>query len=653
MSASIDATEASRRRAAATFPRRMVALVMITGVLASMTLAAAAPSILRLPGEATGPLLPLGAKLAAGGALALGAAAALETRRHRWLLRNLAIGSQAIHPDDLERLANLPRRLTFWVASIGALVSGVTFLAPLRPEHLDEGRALSLVLLSWMTIAAACVPFVVVARAAVSELFEIAPIDVVRVLVDRIPPERLRGQARLLASIILPVALAGFGGALATHAHLRSQVEEARAATARAIAHSVLQPLRGDLDATGRMESARVATSRGYATAILPGPLDLAETRDRTSDGRLAVSVPLEDARATFVLTTPLPRRAALVGLGVAFSGVVIAAGLAMLLARALARDLVDATARMTRLGTERVLPGAAVEARFEVVADLERATHGLAERFRVFAAAQERALEAREAARRTRGLLFASVSHDLKSPLNAILGFADLIDAMDLGPDQRESLDIVRSRGRELLGLIETILDAARVEAGQLAIVKQSMPVVELVGESVRAARLLSGEEGSISLEIDEGLPDIPVDTIHASRALGAFLAHAMKASGEAGEVVVRASWPGRGEVLRIDIVHGAPAPASARERLAMLAHRSGPRGRGMALALSLAKRVLELHGGTVQVVLDGTGELSRASADDVPVVKCSLPLARDAAPRPSTNTIPPLALSARTPPR
>ena len=83
------------------------------------------------------------------------------------------------------------------------------------------------------------------------------------------------------------------------------------------------------------------------------------------------------------------------------------------------------------------------------------------------------------------------------------------------------------------------------------------------------------------------------------------------------------------------------------------MLAHRSGPRGRGMALALSLAKRVLELHGGNVQVSLDGTGELASASEDDVPVVKCSLPLARDAAPRPGTNTIPPLALSARGSPR
>src|SRR5262249_56857985 len=102
----------------------------------------------------------------------------------------------------------------------------------------------------------------------------------------------------------------------------------------------------------------------------------------------------------------------------------------------------------------------------------LERAIELLAERFRVFARAQERAILAREAGTRTRGLFFASVSHDLKSPLNAILGFAELVRQDTLTPGQAESLEVIDRRGRELLALIETILDAARVEAGQLALV-------------------------------------------------------------------------------------------------------------------------------------------------------------------------------------
>ena len=104
-------------------------------------------------------------------------------------------------------------------------------------------------------------------------------------------------------------------------------------------------------------------------------------------------------------------------------------------------------------------------------------------------------ARDARVAAHRMRGLLFASVSHDLKSPLNAVLGFAELVGQGELTEAQRESLDLIQTRGRELLGLIETILDAARVEAGQLELSPRHGNVSRLVAEAVRKARELAGE--------------------------------------------------------------------------------------------------------------------------------------------------------------
>ena len=282
-----------------------------------------------------------------------------------------------------------------------------------------------------------------------------------------------------------------------------------------------------------------------------------------------------------------------------------------------------------------------ATPARFEVVADLENAATDLAERFRVFAMAQERALLAKEAARRTRGLLFASVSHDLKSPLNAILGFADLIGMLELGAEQRNSIEIVQSRGRELLALIETILDASRIEAGHLELKKAPIPVAELVAESIRTARELSVSARNVVTELDAGLPDLPVDTTHAARALGAVVAHALRAAREGDDdVVVRASLHADGEHVRIDVEHGGAAPPSARERLAMLALRAGPRGRGMALALSLARRVIELHGGTVEVESEGPG--------GAPVIRTTWAISPSAKPLVPATTLPPL--SART---
>lgn len=643
-----EAADASRLRAAATWPRRILGLAGATTALAFGATAVAAPVLLRIPAGVAGALLVRGTLLAAIAVTMVVFLSAIEVARHRWLLRSLAIGSRAIESADLEHLADVPRRLTVRLAAVGFACGVLVAASPFRPERLDGGRALSLGILVWSITAAACIPFVVLARAATSELFEIAPLEPLAQLVERIPPSRrarLRGQLRLLASLLVPVALAGLGGGLATHAHLRSLVEESRTRTAIAIARAALEPLEGDIDVSGRREAARIATSRGFAVAMLPLPLDLGVTEGRADDGRVVVGVPLDDGRATFVFATPIPTRAALVATLVALSGVAIAAVLAILLARALARDLHEATERMARLGTERVLSGTAGtrRARFAVVAELERATLDVAARFRVFAAAQERALEVREAARRTRGLLFASVSHDLKSPLNAILGFADLIDSMELEPDQRESLDIVRSRGRELLALIETILDAARIEAGQLRLVKQMVPVGELLGESARAAReLAAGAGSSIAIDADPDLPQVPVDPTYAARALGALAAHALRASGKDGEVMLRASLTPDGQSLVIDIVHGAPAPPSARERLAMLARRTGPRGRGMALALSLAQRVLELHGGHVEV--QGFGD----DAEAVPTVRCMLSLSMEAPPRRSV-TIPPLSAATR----
>jgi len=621
------------------FPRRVIGLVLATFAVASVALAVAAPILLRLPSDVGSALLGRAALLATGGLLMLGILASLEIGRHRWVLRSLAIGSAAIEPADLARVAAVPRRLGIGFVVVSGLAASLIVVSPLRPERLDGGRATSLLLLGWTVVAASCVPLVMLVRRAVSELLEIAPSETVRALVDRVPfAERahIAGQLRLLASLVLPVALAGLGGALATHAHLRSLVEESRTATAMAIARAALEPLPGEIDASGRWEAARVATSLGYATAILPAKLDIGDAIGRADDGRLVVGAPVADGRATLVFATPIPGRAAIVGLCVAAAGVLLCGVFAVLLARALSSDLAAATARIAAVGTERartrVVEG--LPARFEVVADLESAAQGLADRFRVFAAAQERALLAKEAARRTRGLLFASVSHDLKSPLNAILGFADLISLIELGDEQRNSIEIVQSRGRELLALIETILDASRIEAGHLELKKLPLPVHELVAESIRTARELAVSSRHVVTEIDAGLPDLPVDTTHASRALGALLAHALRAAhDEDADVVLRASLHADGAHVRIDVEHAGAAPPSARERLAMLALRAGPRGRGMALALSLARRVIELHGGAVEVDSEGPNgapvirSIWAVSAAAKPVAMTTLP--------------------------
>src|SRR5690606_11840222 len=150
----------------------------------------------------------------------------------------------------------------------------------------------------------------------------------------------------------------------------------------------------------------------------------------------------------------------------------------------------------------------------------------------RTFAQAQERAIELREAATKARGRFFASVSHDLKSPLNAIVGFAELTMRDEVtNQAQRDSLELILQGGNELLALIETILDAARVEAGQLILEYSEEPVSEMLELALEKARQLSSHaRAEVQLEIAPELPKLVVDKLRFPQALASFIAHARK---------------------------------------------------------------------------------------------------------------------------
>ncbi len=188
-------------------------------------------------------------------------------------------------------------------------------------------------------------------------------------------------------------------------------------------------------------------------------------------------------------------------------------------------RDLGGATREMRLLGTRDVVRGAtrvAGPARFDEVADLALGIEAVAERFREFAQGRERMIEARESAQRMRDLFLASMSHDLRSPLNGILGFVALIAKNELSGGQQESLKIIDRRGRELLELIENILDAAKLEAGKLELSREWIAPAEIAEAAVRRGRELAAEKGDrvdVRGELQPGLRLDAGSTVTASR--------------------------------------------------------------------------------------------------------------------------------------
>jgi signal transduction histidine kinase len=123
----------------------------------------------------------------------------------------------------------------------------------------------------------------------------------------------------------------------------------------------------------------------------------------------------------------------------------------------------------------------------------------------------RERAARAEaEAANRAKSDFLAVMSHELRTPLNAVIGYAELLDlgvAGSLGPDQRQQVSRIVASGRHLLGLVNEILDLAKVEAGRLAVERVPTSAADVVEGAIVLAQPQAEARG-LTLE---ATPDIP----------------------------------------------------------------------------------------------------------------------------------------------
>jgi signal transduction histidine kinase len=544
--------------------------------------------------------------LAAAGTAALVVVAA-RLRRHRYLLRALALGSRSVEPFELEELGREPGRLTRrWL--LPHVAAEAVLATPLRPRGVDVTTGTSLALLGAIVAAAASLLLYVVIRALFLRAMELAPPEVMREVIEaaeRKGDARFRIQRRLRTAVATPVALVAVGSALVANAHVRRADEYGREALARAIARSTLELGPGIIGEAGIEDATAYVSQIGFSARVS------AEARpytvERGDHGLTVLTTPLDTGSAELRFhgsTVPVLGAGPIV---IAVLTVLAAAALGNALGRAHTVDLQHATDGIRLLGTEAVLRGGRLPVsppKFQVVGELEAAIERLAERFRVFAKAQERAILAREAATRTRGLFFASVSHDLKNPLNSILGFAELVRLEPLTPGQAESLEVIDRRGRELLALIETILDAARVEAGQLSLILESTKTGDLFRDAFDKTRQLESERAlDVVGEIADGARELVVDRVRMARALATLVAFAARQT-RVGQVHVRAIPDGPAHALiQVDVPGRRDAAPLA--RLLTAAGRPGAgEHRGLALGLSLARSIVELHGGTLRAV-------------------------------------------------
>jgi signal transduction histidine kinase len=528
-------------------------------------------------------------------------------RRLRPILNAFAAGHLQVAPTQLLALHSVPARLVALGVGGTLVIVAATLAPPLRPATNDLWTQSELVILAVTMASVGALPAYVAMRASVAKVMELMPVATSRAALELLEARRsgiARLRHRLLAAVAAPVAFVALGASLLVHAHLRAfaatSLEDEAAVLARGVVGNAAA------DEVGVKEALEEAELRGFQVRLEPSSAVFGVAHDDA--GYTVVAVPLTEGHALmrFRMAHVIRRMGIYVALAlvaVAFAGI-----LGWRIGRAFGADVVLATRELEATGVADVVRGGRIRgnARFHSVTALMKAADQLGGVFREFASAQQRAIDARAASERMRGLFLASMSHDLKAPLNAILGFAALVSRGQLGDAQRESVAIIEQRGRELLYLIDTILDAARVEAEELTMSPEWVRVDDVVTSAVLETRDLTvGLSVDITGEIQPDLPLIFVDASRLSQAITAMLLVAARFA-EHGHVVVRAALPAIGERLRIDVEVTGRVIAAADRKKVFDAFKHADRARrhgGLGLGPSLARAIVELHGGGIDV--------------------------------------------------
>ena len=238
------------------------------------------------------------------------------------------------------------------------------------------------------------------------------------------------------------------------------------------------------------------------------------------------------------------------------------------------------------------------------LITELKRSEDALTLRNRALEQANERLKELD----RLKSAFVANVSHELRTPLNSIIGFSEvLMDGLagEMSPQAQEYLSYIHRSGKDLLSLIDDILDLSRLQAGRMDLKLEPVDVTQVVQEvHATLAPLLAAKAQTFILEKPADLPIIMADSFRLKQILINLLSNANRFTPEEGQITVRLGTAN--SALRVDVSDTGPGIPLEEQALIFQEFRQARTarpGEGTGLGLAISRRLVELHGGRIWV--------------------------------------------------
>ena len=240
------------------------------------------------------------------------------------------------------------------------------------------------------------------------------------------------------------------------------------------------------------------------------------------------------------------------------------------------------------------------------------------------------RAKDAAERANRAKSDFLSSMSHELRTPMNAILGFAQLMEMdRELGVEHRDSIGEILKAGQHLLELIDDVLDLAKVEAGRVDLSLEAVACNALFDECARLVAVMARERG-LTLEVGAENCAVRADRTRLKQALLNLLSNAIKYNRPGGSVRLEVV-EGQNGMARMQVRDSGPGiPLERQAELFQAfnrlgAERTGVEGTGIGLVIT--HRLIDMMGGRIGLEsMPGAGstfwiELPRADVATAPM--------------------------------